>query len=539
MSTDEGLTFWDRNGDRTELVNRATGQRIKVPTKLLQALPQDAMPSRPRGDAKERTFNLLIRDGISGADKIQESTLIGKPGEDTNREFDQVAEIPESFRKVFGAILDDHYVIEARGGVRFLFPFQSLLPGTYEFYGRYKMFNGKILAFLCQPSEYSSGFNAPLIDRFYDLFNDSAQATLLDETVLGLARAAVPGAPERRASAETLIGKHYSTTGEGPGALMPEVHRQFQRDLDSVLAITRLNHRDRVTYAINILYVHLALYFQRLAWLLEHEFRLAVSSLQDRTRDLDEVFDCFESNWATSPFASTIQFRVSGGQPRPVSRADACVTAYEEQHRRQLLLPANLSLLGAARQIGEAIAPTAQVRGKSARDWTFAHMAQACREDSQFADAFNECLSEMAESVVADRPLEERTDIARQVALGSPGMEVFREAIVKTNRSALRRHGRDIVHALVHRGGRGYISKRGVNLFYFEIGQDLLLLLAKVIVGQQEKMPFRVFLRHLRSYGFEPQNRKEEDALAEALRVLNLLEKHSDAGEAMYVHHFL
>ena len=39
--------------------------------------------------------------------------------------------------------------------------------------------------------------------------------------------------------------------------------------------------------------------------------------------------------------------------------------------------------------------------------------------------------------------------------------------------------------------------------------------------------------------GFEPQTRQEQDRLADTLRALNLLEKHSDAGEAMYVKHFL
>ena len=70
------------------------------------------------------------------------------------------------------------------------------------------------------------------------------------------------------------------------------------------------------------------------------------------------------------------------------------------------------------------------------------------------------------------------------------------------------------------------------------MGQDLLLLLAKVI-ARDDQMPFRQFLDELRRYGFEPQSRQEQDQLADTLRALNLLEKHSDAGEAMYVKHFL
>jgi len=52
-------------------------------------------------------------------------------------------------------------------------------------------------------------------------------------------------------------------------------------------------------------------------------------------------------------------------------------------------------------------------------------------------------------------------------------------------------------------------------------------------------MPFRQFLDELRRYGLEPQSRDEQERLADTLRALNLLEKHSDAGEAMYVKHFL
>ena len=35
------------------------------------------MPSRPRGDAKERTFNLLIREGIDPQESLAEEKLIG------------------------------------------------------------------------------------------------------------------------------------------------------------------------------------------------------------------------------------------------------------------------------------------------------------------------------------------------------------------------------------------------------------------------------------------------------------------------------
>jgi hypothetical protein len=486
------------------------------------------MPSRPRADAKERTFNLLIRDAIAEQDDKPEGLLIGDK-DHPDPAFASSADIAPENRELFGAVLDDHYVIEVKT-TRFLFPFQSFLPGTFEFKGRYKMFTGKILAFLCQPGP-EGGFNTALIDSFYELFNSSEGLTLLDTTVLGIARQATGDETERTATAAQLIARDYPGAPGGPGALIPEAHQRFQRDLATILATRTLNRRDRVDAAVNIFYVHLALYFQRLAWLLEEEFSLSLDALRDPTIQLARSEACFGTRGENSPFAGTIRFRIGTGQPQAVKATDGAVTSYREQDRRQLLLPANLSVLGTARAVMTAC-------GKEASSWTFADMARECRADEALASEFSEGLVMMAHGVVEDQPKQDRDDIERQASAGSPGLEVLREALLKANRSALRRHGRDIVHQLVLRGGRGYLSRRGRSWFFFEMGQDLLLLLAKVIAGN-DQMPFRHFLDELRRYGFEPQSRQEQDQLADTLRVLNLLEKHSDAGEAMYVKHFL
>ena len=87
------------------------------------------------------------------------------------------------------------------------------------------------------------------------------------------------------------------------------------------------------------------------------------------------------------------------------------------------------------------------------------------------------------------------------------------------------------------RGGRGIFATRG-NVQYFEVGQDLLLLLTKLIAGD-EAIRYKDFLSRLADYGLAPQTREEEAVLADVLRSLQLLEKFSDTGEAMYVKHFL
>jgi hypothetical protein len=298
-----------------------------------------------------------------------------------------------------------------------------------------------------------------------------------------------------------------------------------------MLGLGSLNRRDLVSAAMNVFYLHLALYFQRLAWLLEEEFNLSLEAMADPTIRLDQARACFSAGWEESPFAGTIEFRVASGRSEPVRMTDGCVTSYAEQLRRQLLLPANLSVLGAVRNVMSAC-------GYAAERWSFADVAEVCRSDAALASAVSEAMAEMALATVNDRPAQDREDIERQVAARSQGLEVFREALLKSYASALRRHGRDIVHGLVHRSGRGYIASRGRSLFFFEIGQDLLLLLAKVIVKDRQ-VPYRQFVEELRGYGFAAQTHQENDRLAETLRALNLLEKHSDAGEAMYVKHFL
>lgn len=513
------------------VLNSNTGKPLKAKQeRLLEIRPEDAMPARPRGDAKERTFNLLIRDGTDMPGAHKEADLIGENPGDEDRGFSADLDIAEEYRQTFGEILDDHYVIEVKD-VRFLYPFQSILPANFVFHGRYKMFNGKVLAFLAQPSAESKEFNAPLIDGFYELFNRDSDMTLLDKQVMKIARRKLGAEPKSEAAAGTLIRRYYGDQAEAPGALVSASHLRFQRDLNTVLKVTSLNRRDRISYAINIFYVHLALYMQRLAWLLEEEFRLVLESFKDQTVPLDRAHKCFGADWYESPFKGTIKFRVASGKPRPVSEQDGCVISYRDHNRRLMLLSANLSVLGAAREVMVA-------SGQEASKWSFAQIAEACRQDTTLAAAFNEALWFMAEQTVSEHASKDQGDIKRQVDARSPGIEVLREALLKIGRSSLRRYGRDIVHALVQRGGRGYISERGRGRNLFEIGQDLLLLLAKVIVGDKP-MPFPQFLAELERYGFSAQTRAEQDKLADTLLVLNLLSKYSDAGEAMYVKHFL
>ena len=255
------------------------------------------------------------------------------------------------------------------------------------------MFNGKILAFLCQPTADGPGFNSALIDQFYDLFNGADGLTLLDQTVLELARLPADVRSETPATSNVLLERHYPDQPNGPGALLPGAHARFQQDMETVVDLKSLNRRDRVTSAMNIFYVHLALYFQRLGWLLEEEFALANEAATDPTVQLSAAKECFSAGWDDSPFAGSIQFRVTAGRSEPVRMTDGCVVSYLEQNRRQLLLPANLSVLGAARAVMAAC-------GQPSQQWTFAAMTEACRSDDSLNQAFTEALQQMATETV-------------------------------------------------------------------------------------------------------------------------------------------
>ncbi len=541
MTSEERFQYWqEEQCDKgKKLTSLSHGDRfVAAPERgLLKELPLDAMPAKRGGDLKERTFNLIIRDGIDPAENHPEKALIGD-GKEIEGDFSDAGMIQQKLQRLFGDIVDDHYVIHPKGGTRFLFPFQSYLPGAYKFHGQAKGFTGIILAFLCQPQEHGQpGFNEGLIDEFYDLFNSEQSLNLLDLSVLDIAKESAGEILDHTASASLLVKKHYADSPNGPGALLAGAHLRFQKDLETVLRIKDLNRRDMINFAINTLWLHLALYLQRLSWLLEEELKLTLAAIRDKTIALSSVESCFKvescsevSDEVNSAFAGTIKFRVPTRHGHPITKTDLAHLSWQEQNRRVLLMPANLSVLGACRAVAEAC-------GEDASEWTFYDFLRAHREEPKLAGAIEEALSWMALETVAELGSDDQKDIESQVESKTPGVEVFRESLLKTNRSNLRRTGRDLVNAYAKRGGRGYISVRGSNTF-FEIGQDLLLLIAKLIVREQP-MPYPEFLKKLRNYGFAPQSREDEDQLAETLRALNLLEKHSDAGEAMYVKHFL
>lgn len=494
---------------------------------------KDAMPRSPRGDYRERTVNLLVRDAVEDPGGRKEEDLIGEPREPAAGLFARDQAIAEAgMRARFGQVLDDHYVVVTAKQSKFLFPFHTDLPGNFKFLGRYKMFNGLILAFLCRPGPDGAEFNTGLLDLFYELFNDESELTLLDRRVVQLARSLVGDGdqPPREARADVLIG-HYSDELSSHPVLMPEVHRLFQDDVRTALDMRSLGRKDRVAAVLTVFYLHLALYFWRLGYVLEEQASAFLAFLAEPSSGtLAAVERAARPELRESCFRGQIKFRVASSRSRPYGQDDPAMQAYREvDARRLLLLPLNLSLLRLSRLLA----------GKGDETCGFAEVAKALRASKERRAQFDAGFRVIAWSVSEARLRDEaRTDIQRLALSDEPGFVAAREALVKGWRSEFRRSSRDIAAQLMKRGGKGLVATRGAALYYFEIGQELLLLLAK-LVTRGEAVPYKTFLARLADYGLAPQDVAEEDELAEVLRSLQLLEKYSDAGESMYVKHFL
>jgi hypothetical protein len=492
---------------------------------------KDILPRRgPRGDLRERMVNLLVRDAVANPGRIPESALFGEddqPGAFASYELIQDAEK----RPTFGEILLDHYVVEPSRRTRFLFPFQTDLPGNFEFRGRYKLFNGIILAFFAQPGR-DERFNEELLSRFYELFNADASLSLLDQHVLNIARATANGGAGRQATAAQLLDgtrRNQPTYREElqVDPLMPAVHERVQRDLQRALDMTSLGRKDRVNATLTVFYLHLALFLWRAAFVLEEQVRAFFAVLADEPSAAEALERAADTTLEQSPFRGQLRFRVAAARPRPISQADPAAQSFREINNQRLrLLPVNLSLLAASRRLTNASAPA-----------TFADIADALRSDPSLKASFNAACRAASLAIAEHLNAQQRLDIEAGVRTNEPGLIALRSAIIKRWRSDLRRSSTDITAGLMKRGGRGIFATRG-NVQYFELGQDLLLLLTKLIAGE-EAIRYRDFLDELSLYGLAPQNRDEEAHLAETLRSLQLLEKFSDTGEAMYVKHFL
>lgn len=512
---------------------KITIERLSEPNSWWNPDVPDVLPSRPRGDYRERTANLLIRDAVETPAKIPEASIIAEPtGEGQFGAFYRDSLIGDAaLRERFGEMLHDLYVIETAGTTRFLFPFHTDLPGNFVFSTHYKMFNGLILAFLATPGIDGEPHNRALLESFYSLFNDDGELSLLDRQALRIARdeATAKGVdkPERVASADVLLKAYGGKVDKNP--LFASAHQLFQTDLATALRMRSLGRRDRINAVLTVFYLHLALYFWRAGYSLEQQASCFARFLARGANELDDVVRASDRTLEGSPFRGQLRFRVPSVGPRAVAESDPCAVSFRDVNNRLMRLPVNTSLLGVVRRLlGEDLK-------------TFGDAALLLAADDELRQSFDAACWLVAFSISNAKLSDQQCRDLRTIARGSAqsGFEALTDVLRKGWKSELRRSTTDITSGLMKRGGKGLAATRG-RVQYFETGQDLLLLLAKLVTGEgTEAVRYETFLERVSLYGLAPQDAREEQMLADVLHSLQLLEKYSDTGEAMYVQHFL
>jgi hypothetical protein len=475
----------------------------------------DLLPRKARGDYREKTVTECLRDAVSDLKENPEEFLI-------TARFDHHPSLDGPDAKRLGSAMRSTYVVETRGAARtrILIPIHAGVAAEWKFKGRYKMYNGVLLTFLARKQDGQP--DTALLGQLLELFNGTEGMTLLDREMLKLADAPQPGP----ASAERLVQQRPVSTVVGA----PATHELFRRDLATALQLQGLGRRDKVHSVLTVLYMHVALHYWRLAFSLDAQVREFAAWVRGEDGALDRLANACDGSVRGSCFRGQLLFRIAMSASRSISQNAQAAVSYASLDREKLLtLPANLTVLQRARWAANAVGCCAQELP------SFAAIGQSCGSGGR--QTLGEILRLLARHEISQLSGSALEDARVGVETAASGPEALQRALVLANRKQLPDLGRDITAQVMKRGGKGLVSTRG-NVSYFEMGQDLLLLLTKLI-ARDERIRYGVFLEQLADYGLAPQDRREVDRLAEAMRAMQLLEKHSDSGEAMYVSHFL
>ncbi len=474
-----------------------------------------ALPSRARGDVREKALYNMLQDMTASAGSrvgdtvLQDSLASGLPADPAHRE--ALAKVAERQYWI-------HPSTRHGGSSSFLAPFHSDLPGGFDYQGRYKSFRGSLLLFLCWDG---SDFDLALPGEIAEFLGSDDGLNPLDQAFLTAARA-VPELPvTTRADPRRLVEQFGASLANDleHGAFDQEGLDRIRRDLRAVVRL-QLPRHEKAHALIVAFSLHIALYYYRLA------FRLG-----EGLNCLAQVADG-KAIPERPDFDGRIRFRVGSAGDRPVSSADPCArswTALDEQHL--LALPASMAVANLAHQAAQA---SGAACGPMPDPYECAH---ALARDSAGA-VLTDLLCAASAAALQD------TYASSAAAEPGTGVYALREAVLASFRgrgSALKQRGRDIVNTLVG-GFGGELKRNRGRVRFFELDEQVIFLLVKLILAasQRQQLAFRMeFLPALRRYGLAPQSAGEEELLSQALGRLGLLERYSDAGEALYVRHIL
>jgi hypothetical protein len=303
---------------------------------------------------------------------------------------------------------------------------------------------------------------------------------------------------------------------------------RFQRDLRTVLTMQQLPRRDLLDVLTALLSLHLAIYYYRVAVVLGEGVDRAIAA----TGQLGEVgggCDC-SGGLAGCSLAGRILFRVGTSGDRPVSMKDGCAVSYRDVDGSRLLsLSATIMTANFAQRIWAALGgPHGRPRPSE--------LAAAARTNPELAHQFDTTASAFATLFALEKELATTAEEAAAYGRRSPGLFALREAVLESRRSRLKHLSRDVVNQLAKRESGGSLIRTRGRVIFFELDEDFLFLLVKLVCGEGE-LAFDRFIGGLREYGLAPQSGDEETRLAAALEHLGMLRRYSDAGESIYVHH--
>lgn len=532
------------------------GAAINLPTERGTGIPrltgeradllgiQGLIPTVPHGDDRDK---LMWRVIAEAAPRARGTLLHDAELYESLRE--RLALGPEASR-VVAAALQERFFNRSR-----MLPVHASLPlnyeharwtkGKYEATG-YTMFNGGILPFLLWHSETGMP-NQELIQELLNVVASDDELTALDSRFLSIALEGAPR-PAAKPDAAVLVEAYrvgFAEDFKSAGTPFCEPSMAlFERDLETVLA-TPLPRPERARWLTLVLSLHLCTRMYRIALSLGSELDLAVASAMGsepppgtRTctctgRDVDQLQRC--------TLAGAIRFRTGTGSFRPVRARHACRTSYYELDRRRLLdMPATLVTRTLATRAWLAFDPGSS----AARRQDMRALSRALQSDTMLRREHDAACAALAvvhhdASKKGNTATREELIRAGQTGPTRPGLHALREDVRRMRRRSLRRQSADVVNQLMHAtsvGAGSLISRNGPSFSFFEIDEELLLLLVRLICRDRE-LPLEEFFRNLRAYGLAPQDEAERENLANTLERLGLLDRYSDAGEASFVHY--
>ncbi|HXH07173.1 MAG TPA: hypothetical protein VNI83_11340 [Vicinamibacterales bacterium] len=496
-----------------------------------------ALPSIAHGDAREKLLYTIVQDA-----RVHPGTRSGLPpllDAQLRADLAETVPLPEPDRQIVAEAMRDAYWVTPQKRP-YLVPYQSLLPtsfvhatespsrpGHYRA-ARYKLFRGVILLFLCWTGQ---DVDEGLVQELLDVMNGTDGFTVIDELLLKAARAA--GADGGDALIDDLA-RHGASLPEdlADGAFCQPALDRFQRDLRTVLTMRRLPRRDLLDVLTALFSLHLAIYYYRLAVVLGEELDRAVAATGELAPPASaRGCDC-SGGLGACALAGRIRFRVGTSGDRPVSMRDGCATAYRDVDATRLLpLAATIITANLAQTIWHGL-------GGPAGKPRLRELTDAARADAGFARKFNAAAAVFAALHALETEQAATAEEAAAAGLRPPGLFALRESVLASRRSRLKYQSRDVVNQLAKREGGGSLIRTRGRVTFFELDEDFLWLLVRLVCGERE-VSFTAFVTGLRAYGLAPQDGGEEVRLANALEHLGMLRRYSDAGESVYVHHNL